>query len=66
MQMPLPVTSLEFVAQGDEVCAAHPLPKPQRVRHPKRKFKRQVNNEANYRSGIISPDDRQAHHGLVA
>jgi hypothetical protein len=39
MQMPLVITPFEFVAQDDEVYAAHPLPKPQRVRHPQRKIK---------------------------
>jgi hypothetical protein len=39
MQMPLVITPFEFVAQDDEVYAAHPLPKPQRVRHPQKKIK---------------------------
>jgi hypothetical protein len=39
MQLPLVVTPFEFVAWDDEVSAAHPLPKPQRVRHPQRKTK---------------------------
>ena len=36
MQVPLPVTPFEFVAEGDGRYAAHPLPKPRRVPHPKR------------------------------
>jgi hypothetical protein len=50
------VTPFEFVAWDDEVYAAHPLPKPQRVRHPKKKNKTQVNCNNNCRSGIIHLD----------
>jgi hypothetical protein len=33
---PLAITPFEFVAQNDGVYAAHPLQKPQRMRHPKK------------------------------
>ncbi len=56
MQLPLPITPLEFVAWDDEAYAAHPLPKPQRVRHPQKKNKIQVNCNNNCRSGIIHRD----------